>query len=167
MNTRKQYLVSVSIAALAIPLSLHAADPPRCNDLFEDAQRLACYDAAFGKPARTGATSVPVAPQLAPVAATATVATSAAAAPSAPKAVESGSAAALPKTFKSSVTALSQSADGRFVATLENGQQWLQLERDSRPEVRVGDTVTLERKIMGNYVLTTRTGYPLGVKRLH
>jgi hypothetical protein len=169
MNTRKQCLVSLSIAALAIPFSLQAADPPRCNDLFEDAQRLACYDAAFGKPVRSGATSAPVAPHVAPVAATATAATvtTAAAAPaSAPKAVESGSAAALPETFKSAVVSVGQSADGRFIATLDNGQQWVQLEHDTRAEVKVGDEITFHRMLMGNYSVTTRYGYTTRVKRL-
>jgi hypothetical protein len=166
MNKRKQCLVSVSIAALAIPLSLHAADPPRCNDLFEDAQRLACYDAAFGKPVRPGSTSAPVAPHVAPVAATATAATATAAPPSTPKAGESGSAAALPDTFKSAVVSVGQSADGRFIATLANGQQWVQLEHDPRAEIKVGDEITFHKMLMGNYSVTTRYGYTTRVKRL-
>jgi hypothetical protein len=72
MKTRKQCLVSGVIAALSIPLSVHAADPPRCN-----------------------------------------------------------------------------AADGRFIATLENGQKWLQLEKDSRAEVKVGETVTLKPMMFG------------------
>jgi hypothetical protein len=170
MNTHKQCLVSVSIAALAIPLSLHAADPPRCNDLFEDVQRLACYDAAFGKPVKPGATSAPVAPYVAPVAATAGAATAAAAttaaAPLAPKAGEPATAAALPETFKSAVVTVGQSADGRFITTLANGQQWVQLEHDPRAEVKVGDEVTFHRMLMGNYSVTTRYGYTTRVKRL-
>ena len=51
MNTRKQFLIG-ALAAAITSSTVRAADPPRCNELFEDAQRLACYDAVFGKPLR-------------------------------------------------------------------------------------------------------------------
>jgi hypothetical protein len=169
MKIRTRFLVAGVVGSLAIPFALHAAEPQRCNDLFDDAQRLACYDAAFGKPTHTAAAAnAPVAPMApAAAAATATVATAAATAPAAAKTgTTSGSAPALPQTFKSPVTALGKSADGRFIATLENGQQWLQLEHDSRVELKVGESVTLNKMVMGNYEMTTHTGYTLRVKRL-
>ena len=177
MKTRTQCLVSGVIAALAIPLSVHAADPPRCNELFDDAQRLGCYDAVFGKP-QSGAKAVaPVAPVAAAAAPAAAVAPAAVVAPVAVAATATAAAApqpapkpqaavAKPEAFKSSVTALSQTADGRFVATLENGQQWLQLERDTRVEVKVGDPVTLQPMMFGSWTLATKSGYTLRVKQL-
>jgi hypothetical protein len=184
MKTRKQRLVPGVIAALSIPLSVHAADPPRCNELFDDAQRLGCYDAVFGKPVRSSAqATAPVAPVMpvaaaasaapaapvAPVAAasaTAAAATATAAVMAPPPAPKADAAAAKPEKFNSSITALGSSADGRFIATLENGQQWLQTERDSRIEVKVGDTVTLQPMMFGAYTMVTRTGYSIRVKKL-
>jgi biotin carboxyl carrier protein len=170
MKTRKQCLVPGVIAALAIPFSVHAADPPRCNELFNDAQRLGCYDAVFGKPVQSGAkVTAPVAPaSVAPVAPAAAAAAAAAttAAVMAPQSAPKADKAAKPETFKSSVTVLGSSADGRFIATLENGQQWLQTEKDSRIEVKVGDTVTLQPMMFGAYTMVTHTGYSIRVKRL-
>jgi biotin carboxyl carrier protein len=176
MKTRKQCLVSGVIAALSIPFSVHAADPPRCNELFDDAQRLGCYDAVFGKPLRSGAqATAPVAPAVpvasaapaAPVAAASATAAATTAAVMAPQpAPKADAAAAKPEKFNSSVTALGSSADGRFIATLENGQQWLQTERDSRIEVKVGDAVSLQPMMFGAYTMVTRTGYSIRVKRL-
>jgi hypothetical protein len=159
MNTRKQCLVSGVIAALMVPL-VHAAEPLHCNELFNDAQRLGCYDAVFGKPAIVGAqANAPSAPVAAAAAATAT----AAAAVPAPAPAKS---AAKPETFKSSITALGKSADGRFIATLENGGQWLQTERDSRNEVKVGDAVTLQPGMFSSWTLETKSGYTARVKQL-
>jgi biotin carboxyl carrier protein len=175
MKTRKQCLVFGVIAALSIPFSVHAANPPRCNELFDDAQRLGCYDAVFGKPVQSGAkVTAPVAPvvpaasaaPVAPVAAASTAAAATAAVMAPQPAPKADAAAAKPEKFNSSVTALGSSADGRFIATLENGQQWLQTERDSRIEVKVGDTVSLQPMMFGAYTMVTRTGYSIRVKRL-
>ncbi|MEO8307638.1 MAG: hypothetical protein ABI616_06315 [Pseudomonadota bacterium] len=166
MKTRKQCLAAGFIAALTIPLAVHAADPPHCNDIFEDAQRLGCYDAVFGKPIHSAATSTAAAP-VAPlaVAAGATAATAVIAAPQA--APQKKDKAAKPVSFKASVTTLSQSADGRFIATLDNGQKWLQTEKDSRDEVKVGDTVTLQPMMFGAWSLVTKSGYLQRVKPLN
>ena len=62
MKTRNKILVSAAVATLMIPLAVNAADPPRCNELPNDAQRLGCYDAVFGKPVGAGAQAARVAP---------------------------------------------------------------------------------------------------------
>ena len=177
MKTKNQFLACGVIAAFVFPVSVLAADPPRCNELPNDAQRLGCYDAVFGKPVGAGAQAARVAPvapaaaaatavaPVAPVAvaATATTATAVAAAP-APAPAKS---AAKPQEFTSSITALGKSADGRFIATLENGGQWLQTERDSRNEVKVGDAVTLQPGMFSSWTLETKAGYSVRVKRLN
>ena len=43
---------------------------------------------------------------------------------------------------------------------------WLQSERDSLADAKVGDKVTLRRMLFGNYTLVTRTGYTLRVKQV-
>ena len=43
--------------------------------------------------------------------------------------------------YTSTVTAMGRSGDGRFVATLDNGEQWLQLEKDSGEGLRVSDSL--------------------------
>ena len=181
MNIRRQFLLSGVIAALTLPLSVRAADPPRCNELFDDAQRLGCYDAVFGKPVRPVANSTtpvaPVAPAVAPATAVAPAAAATAAAagtaattaganvPVAP-APTSIPKAAKSTAYKSTVSALGQSGDGRFVATLDNGEQWLQLEKNSRQEIKVGDAVTLKPMALGSWTIVTQSGYSQRVKRV-
>lgn len=160
-------------AALTMPLAAHAAESHPCNQLVDDAQRLGCYDGAFGRPARpssaqpaatagaaTGATSgaatatVPATPQSVP-------------APAPTQAPAKSSEPPLPETITSVITELSRTPDGRFIATLENGQVWLQSERDSQADAKVGDKVTLRKMLFGNYTFVTRTGYTLRVKRVN
>lgn len=165
MKPRKQFLVSGVIAALTLPLSVRAADPPRCNELFDDPQRLACYDAVFGKPVRPAADSTgpvaPAAPVAAAVAPAAVVPAAVVAPAPAPPPKE-----AKPTSYAATVTALGQSADGRFIATLDNGEQWLQLEKSSREEIKVGDTVTLKPMMLGSWTIATSSGSSQRVKRL-
>lgn len=177
MKTKTQCLVSGVIVSLMLPLSVLAADAPRCNELPNDAQRLGCYDAVFGKPVGAGAQAARVAPvapvapvaaaapaaPVAPVAVGATAAVAVAAPPAAPAPAKP---AAKPETFKSSITALSNAADGRFIATLENGQKWLQSERDTRFEVKVGEPVTLHPGMFSSWSLATESGYIVRVKQL-
>lgn len=162
MNARNMGLVSVAVSLVA-----QAADNSHgCNELFDDAQRLGCYDAAFGKPVRPSDGKSVAAAGAAGAAATAT-ATVVPAAPPAPKPDVSARATPKPDSYKSAVTALGRTADGLFIATLENGELWVQSEHDSLADVKVGDTVTLKRMLMGNYTLRTRSGYPLRVKRVN
>lgn len=171
IKTTGRFLGAVAILAGA---PLYAQQAPRCSDLFDDAQRLACYDAAFGKPSRAPAgnaaapsTSAPAAragvtapasvaaPSPAPVVRAAPVAPVAAPAP-APAATPEP--AAQPLVGTSSVTQVSRTANGRFIATLENGQVWAQLERDPTAEVQVGDQVTVRKASLGSYMMVTRSG---------
>ena len=150
---------------------LHAQQAPRCSDLFDDAQRLACYDAAFGKPSRTPAGGSTSAPSVtAPAARSAVTASPSAsspapvvrAAPVAPVAVPAPAAApapaAQPLVGTSAVTQVARTANGRFVVTLDNGQVWAQLERDPAAEVQTGDQVTVRKASLGSYMMVTKSG---------
>jgi hypothetical protein len=177
MNTRNPGSVPAAVAVLSvlvIPLSLHAAEPAHpCAGLYDDAQRLGCYDGAFGRPVRPPAANAAATAGVAGTAgnagaaavATAAVVTAAPAPVAAPKASKPAPESQ-PDTYKSSVKEVSRTADGRFMAKLENGEEWLQLERDSTADVKIGETVTLKKMLFGNYSLVTRTGYTVRVKRL-
>jgi hypothetical protein len=65
---------------------------------------------------------------------------------------------AQPVIGTSSVTQVSRTANGRFIATLDNGQVWAQLERDTTAEVQVGDQVTVRKASLGSYMMVTRSG---------
>ena len=56
------------------------------------------------------------------------------------------------------IVAVGQLPNDRFAVTLDNGQLWMQLERDVGVEVRVGDTVTIRPAMLGSWILETRGG---------
>jgi len=158
MNARNKSLVIGVIASLAISLSAKAADQSHpCSRLLDDAQRLGCYDGAFGKPrAPDGTAAVTV-----PLPATAAVV------PAAPTSAPAPAPAKPPETYQSPVTALGSTADGRFIASLGNGEFWVQAERNSRIDVKVGDVVTMRRMLLGNYTMGTKNGPAFRVKRVN
>ena len=173
MNKNKRARFSGALVVLAAASHANAQQAPRCSDLYDDAQRLACYDAAFGKPARPG--TAPAAPPAAPAASSSSVNRSApATAPTAPAVVPvppaqaaasaAPAAAALPKNISASIKEVARRPDGRFVVTLDNGLVWSQLERDTVAEVTVGDAVTIRGGALGSYILTTRGGVRTRVK---
>jgi hypothetical protein len=174
MNKNIPGRVYGAVALLAVAPHLYAQQAPRCSDLYDDAQRLACYDAAFGKPARPSAAAAatsraPAAPAVAPAAAPVVRASPASApaavAPAAPVAPPAPRAAAeRPKSVSAGITGVTRRADGRFVATLDNGQVWSQLERDPAAEVAAGDNVTVRRGMLGSYILITTRGVQTKVK---
>lgn len=153
--------IGAAVAALlALPSLTLGAGSPRCSDIFDDAQRLACYDGAFGKPARpvgaapsaSVAPAAPVAQRLAPVPAPAV------AAPVQP------AAKAKDEPVSGQVVAVGRLPNDRFSVTLDNGQLWTQLERDLAAEVRVGDTVSIRPGMLGSWMLETRGGVKTRVK---
>ena len=64
------------------------------------------------------------------------------------------------------MTAIELRDDGKFVATLANGQMWAQTELNSRIEVRVGDTVRIRRGALGSYLLSNDAGMATRVRRV-
>jgi len=128
-------------AALMICSQAHAAGPVhRCAELRDDAERLACYDAEFGKP-------------------TAAVPTPASAA---------GGTRQQPEIagLTSVVASVAHKRDGRFLVTLANGQVWAQSELESKASVEAGDSVTVRRASFGSFLLVTKAGIATRVKRV-
>jgi hypothetical protein len=178
MNTRNPLLISGVLAALAIPLLVSAAAAShQCSQLWDDDLRLTCYDKAFGKPvpppAESAAAAAPAAvasvvaaapPAAASAAAPAIAAT--AIAPAAAVVAPAAAPAAVPAPAKvkesdsvtTTVTALSYTLDGRFRATLENGEVWQQLELHPRIPLKSGDRVTLRKAALGSHQLVLPSG---------
>ncbi|HMA13109.1 MAG TPA: hypothetical protein VKO83_14555 [Steroidobacteraceae bacterium] len=153
--------IGAAVAALlALPSLAIAADSHRCSGIDDDARRLACYDSAFGRPARPAAGPAP-----APVAVqrpSATPAqTPAAVAPATPP---QPAARAKDEPVSGRIVAVGRLANDRFAVTLDNGQLWMQLERDVTAEVRVGDTVSIRPAMLGSWMLETRGGVKTRVK---
>ncbi len=173
MNTANPAPISGVIALLAIPLTGYSADQShRCATVYEDAQRLACYDTAFGKPVRvTEAPAAAPAPARAavpaPVTAKAPAEPPVAAGKTPKRDAKEGKAAAERVRITSAVAALKRARDGRFEATLQNGEVWAQLEPDSRIEVGVGDVVTIRPAVLGSFLMDTRSGATTRVKRVN
>jgi len=146
--------ILVGIALIAAPQFLFAADKAghACASVRDDADRLACYDQAFGKPS-------------APVAA-------------APKgqfgftekevARKNGQSAesADPSSVSAAIKALDRLHDGKFVVTLDNAQVWAQSEFNSQADVEIGDTITVRRAALGSYLLVTKAGIGTRVRRV-
>ena len=56
--------------------------------------------------------------------------------------------------------------NGVFVVTLDNGQTWIQTERDSRLQIAAQDSVTIRRASLGSHLLSAKQGIATRVKRL-
>jgi hypothetical protein len=152
-----------SLLLLMVSSSSGAGDgaPPSCASVPDDTARLACYDRMFGGP--TGATVAEASP-----------------APNkhqdpqfglSARAIERAArdatnAPAPPTSISDAVTKLQFLRDGKFVATLANGQVWAQAEFESQALVAVGDTVTVKRGALGSYLLVTKDGVATRAKRL-
>lgn len=136
-------LSSTTLRIAAIPLTLlflttvRAADPHPCTRIQDDQERLACYDRTFGTPAEPK--KLPDPPPV--------------------------SASALPERFTAKVTQV-EWRNGVFVATLDNGQVWLQSERDSRVQIDAGQSVTVRRASLGSFFMSNDQGIAARVRRL-
>jgi hypothetical protein len=172
----------MSSALTVAPLAVGADVGHSCAAVDSDSQRLACYDAAFGRPARAGSASAPAAPA-APVStpAAATVAPATAAPVAAAPAVAVAAPAVEPEaafgfneaqkrervpeavqaqpeqrsSIESTLTLLSSRRTGEFVYTLANGQIWTQSEAEQSGYVRDGSPVTIKRAALGSFLLVS------------
>jgi hypothetical protein len=69
--------------------------------------------------------------------------------------VRAAEAAAAPSSVTAKVTGVRFRKYGEFVVTLDNAQVWEQNESVPSAIVRVGDTVTIKKAVMGSYTLVT------------
>lgn len=141
------------LLAAALPSLARAATPGEaCVAISDDAQRLACYDAAFRRAASATTALATDGPT--------TDAASLATEPieqfgmSPQMRLESDNQTALPQ-IEAKVTKVGYTTPDRRTFTLDNGQVWLQTETTPRLRVSPGDTVTIKRALMGSYLLVT------------
>ena len=125
----------------------------RCALVRDDAERLACYDQAFRKPA-TAAPSPASKEQFGFT--------------EKEMARNSGQSAAMaaPESVTAAVKSLDLRHDGKFVVTLDNAQVWAQSEYNSQADVKIGDRITVRRGAFGSYLLVTKAGIGTRVKRV-
>lgn len=162
----------LAVAAAAPGRAAAANDVQACVAIADDAARLACYDRAVG---RTGSRP-PAAAVAAPAAAAATAPAAAAAAASDPaaefglteaaKRAKSPSKPAEPQSISARVVSLRWRKYGEFVVTLDNGQVWEQIEPMPAATVRIGDSVTVKKALLGSYTLVTAGKVPTKVRRI-
>jgi hypothetical protein len=128
-------------ATLLFPLlcatAVPAAAPHPCTSIQDDAERLACYDRTFGTPAAPKELADPPARAPEPV----------------------------PEKFSAVVKTI-EWRNGVFVVTLDNGQVWIQTERDSRVQIEPGETVSIRKASLGSFLLSSPQGIGARVRRL-
>ena len=132
-----------------------------CASIQNDAQRLACYDSAFGRP-----NAAAVAAPAAKVVVTNPVdefglSEAAKRARDPEKAKET-----MPEQISAMVTKVSRRPTGELVVTLESGQVWVQTETVSKAMVKPGDTVTIKKGALGSYLLVSANRVATSVRRL-
>jgi len=137
-----------------------------CRLITEDAERLACYDSIFGRP--SGDVAVPDSAktprEIAPVAGSkGSAAPSAATTPPATAAQDFGlteeqrsrrkqDAAPTIEMIESRVAAVKLYERDRFILTLENGQQWTQIEPTPIQRFYAGDAITIRKAAFDSYL---------------
>jgi hypothetical protein len=153
-----------------------------CRDIADGSTRLACYDretAALVSPAAPSAAAPSIPPQrsvgsaLPPAGA---VSRPPALTPEqqfgipehqvAEKEVAAGMRPAEATKIEARLAAISQSADGRLVFTLDNAQVWRQLAAEGELLAKAGDPVTVSRGWLGSYWLQLKEARGCKVTRL-
>jgi hypothetical protein len=152
-------VVLLSLAGAAWAASPTPEDLRRCAAIADSNARLACFDQLSGS-------APPAASKKAPPAAP--VAAAPAAAPAAPVAAPAAASLgdeSLPKThddraqagptsMTAQITAVLETQGNMFRITLDNGQVWQTQEGRSMFTVRVGDTVRIDRRSLGSYLIS-------------
>jgi hypothetical protein len=151
-----------------------------CSSIASDAERLACYDSAFGRstppsPQAGGATNAAPAAPAVTASPSEDAAGSTATASGVPGTAAGDDAAAKsreefglseadkrarqpaedlgPASITSILSAVSSRPTGELVLTLSDGQVWTQVQTDARFRARQGDSVTIRKASLGSYLM--------------
>lgn len=152
-----------------------AATARECASIADDPARLACYDAAFGRPggqAGPSTTAVP-APAPAPAAGVATATATAAKAREEfglteveKQARDPAKAEAQSESITGRVAGLGYRPTGELIVTLDDGQVWHQIESGRSVVLKPGDEVTIRKASLGSYLLVTPKRIAVRVRRI-
>jgi hypothetical protein len=175
----------VALLSSSAPLSATGAEAGHpCAAEVSDAARLACYDAAFGRPeapagTRGGSPVVAAAPAMAVTQPVPSSAPASAAALDANPAADFGlSQQAIrardpeqaekndPEQITGTVAMVAYRPRGEMVVTLDNGQVWVQSQIDRKARLNDGDTVTIKKGALASYLLVTPSKVATRVKRV-
>ncbi|MCT6701012.1 hypothetical protein [Rheinheimera sp. 4Y26] len=128
----------------------------QCRQLQQDQQRLACFDQIQLQPVTAPVSLPPPASQMPVTAASVAPAPQVAANPEAAFGAEKLNNVGPEKAEKisSAITAVESNALKKLTLTLENGQQWRQIDTDYI-RINVGDTATIRRAAFGSFLLGT------------
>ena len=147
-------LAILFVGMLAMPVVAQEA-PPACASVASPSERLACYDRAFPPPAivreetaRQAIVDFGLERDQGPLRN-----------PGQP--IEEVD----PDSVEGTVAKVEYHG-GKRAITLEGGQKWMSLEGSSSGHLRAGETVILRKGMMGNFLLTTRGGATLRVRRV-
>ena len=159
MRTIFGRFVVVTIAVLNAP-GVVAADSHthRCASVTDDAARLACYDAAFGKPAKIASAS----PDDDGATAREEFGLS-----EPEKRARRQEPADRTSSITGEIARLDHRPTGELVVSLADGPVWAQIESDdSRARVKVGDPVTIRKATLGSYLLVGPDRIAVRVRRV-
>ena len=146
----------------------HAAAPAwasECAMLDDDAARLACYDSRNPPHKNATRTQSSVAHPPSPASAPAPRVTPdkdfglAEQESARKKATE-------PTDMVARVDSVSQRLSGELLLKLDNGQSWVQTQRNSGVLIKAGERVTISRGALGGYLLSSDSGTTMRVRRL-
>lgn len=139
---------ALSLCVSMAPAQVPPAPLQACRNETDNALRLQCYDREVGKLSLTPTQSfglndaqVKAAQHQPPIATT-----------------ES-------QKLSATVTAIRLGQSGKFIATLDNGQVWAQIEAEG-VGIDVGDAVTIKPGLLGSYLLIDRHHWSSKVHRL-
>jgi len=153
-----QLLVSASVAAAASPGAA-------CTGIASDAERLACYDKAFGRGAAT--TSASAGAPVTAVDPEEKARREFGLSEEGKRALdENKSAPAEPESLKAKVTSVSRRPTGEQVFVLENGQVWAETSSYTAARAQPGDEVTVRKGSLGSYLLVTPKRVATHVRRV-
>jgi hypothetical protein len=150
-------LMAAGTARAQVPDKLIA-----CASRVDDADRLACYDAAVKSMGAEARAASEAREAEANVARAAAAASAAAAAESAAAKAEadrkasfgrSAAASEIISELQASITEVLKSGTGKVVFVLDNGQVWRQADTLSLPNAKAGTAVTIKRGALGSFRL--------------
>lgn len=165
-NTVIRYLLPVFMVLCASAASAQT-EPPRpeplvgvyaCAATENDAERLACYDAAVGRMRQAETEGQFVAVDRQQVEAMRRESFGFALPNVANLFSRGGGGEEALDRLEFQVERVSARADGRHIFVMSDGQRWSQVEPRSASNVRAGDTVTVRRAALGSYMLSPERG---------